>query len=311
MEKTACIFPGQGSQFVGMGRDLFDSFSVARDTFDVANDILGFDIASVCFNGPEDKLRQTRYTQLAILVHSVAVWRVLEGKGFKPDYVAGHSVGEYSALVASGALSYVDALRLVRVRAEAMQACGERRAGTMAAIIGLEGAKIDELKREAQKAGILEVANYNSSQQIVVSGEVEAVEKAEELATKLGAKRAIRLNVSGAFHSPLMEPAREELASALRTVSFSQAKIPVISNVTAEPVTEPERIAELLERQLTSPVLWYQSMKYLIDKGVGSFIELGPGKVLCGLLRRTSGDVRCISCSDAKTVNEVLKEVVI
>jgi [acyl-carrier-protein] S-malonyltransferase len=310
MSKTAFIFPGQGSQYVGMGRDISEAFPAARDAFDVANDILGFDLSAICFNGPEERLRETRYTQLAILAHSVAVWRVIKDKGTSPDFVAGHSVGEYSALVANGSLAYSDALRLVRVRAEAMYSSGVKWPGAMAAIIGIPEGKLDDLLTEAGEAGIIVPANYNSPAQIVVSGEVAAVEKAIEVARSHGAKRAIRLNVSGAFHSPLMEPAEQELASAMDAVGFSDTEIPVVSNVSARGVTAPGEIAELLRRQLTSPVRWHQSMTYLLGRGIRSFVEVGPGKVLCGLLKRIDPEAGCTSCSDRESIEGFVEGVV-
>ena len=310
MSKTAFIFPGQGSQYVGMGTDICDAFPAARDTFDVADQVLEFDLADICFNGPEEKLRETRYTQPAILAHSVAVWRVIESKGISPEFVAGHSVGEYSALVAAGSLAYSDALRLVRVRAEAMYSSGLERPGTMAAIVGIPEEKLDDLMADAGEAGIIVPANYNSPAQIVVSGEVAAVERAVEVARSHGAKRAIRLNVSGAFHSPLMEPAEQKLAAAIGAVTFSDATVPVVSNVTASGVTAPGEIGELLRRQLTSPVKWQQSMRYLLDEGVTSFVEVGPGKVLCGLLKRIDPEAKCTPCSDKAGIEGFLEGVV-
>jgi [acyl-carrier-protein] S-malonyltransferase len=309
MDKIALIFPGQGSQFVGMGKDLLDSYPIAGEVFDVADSELGFDLSTICFDGPEERLRETRFTQVAILVHSVAVWRILEAKGIKPDFVAGHSVGEYSALVASGSLAFADALRVVKARGEAMFDSGVEQPGAMAAIIGMPADNLDGFLQEARKAGIIEPANYNSPVQVVVSGDVAAIEKATEIARSHGAKRAIRLKVSGAFHSPLMKTAQQKLASTLGTVDFSQAKIPVVSNVTAEAVTQPAEIVGLLEKQLTNPVLWHQSMDYMVEHGVGSFVEVGPGKVLCGLLKRIKPEAVCVSCSDADTIGGFLREV--
>ena len=310
MPKIACIFPGQGSQYVGMGQDIYEAYPAARDVFRSANDTLGFDLAGVCFNGPEEKLRETRYTQPAILVHSVAVWRLIEDRGFKPDFVAGHSVGEYSALVACGAVTYEDAVLLVRDRAEAMYSAGIEKPGAMAALIGLPEGNLEALLEQAGQSGIIAAANFNSPLQIVVSGEVAAVEKAIDIARNHGAKRAIRLNVSGAFHSPLMEMAEARLSSSLRATAFSNPTIPLVSNVAAESVTEAQAIVSLLERQLTSPVLWYQSMRYLAENGVKSVVEAGPGDVLCGLLKRIDSGIECASCSDRGSIERFLEGVI-
>lgn len=310
MSRTACVFPGQGSQYVGMGRDLCDAYPVAREAFDVANETLGFDLARICFNGPEEKLRETRYTQPAILAHSVAAWRIIGGKNLRPDFVAGHSVGEYSALVANGALAYTDALSLVRDRAEAMYSAGVEAPGAMAAVIGLPESNLDGLLEEAGRSGIIAAANFNSPLQIVVSGEVAAVEKAIEIARSHGAKRAIRLNVSGAFHSPLMKIAEEKLASSLSVTTFSDATIPLVSNVAAESVVDAKTIVSLLERQLTSPVLWYQSMRYLAENGVTSVVEIGPGSVLCGLQKRIDSGIDCVSCTGKNSIERFLEGVI-
>lgn len=307
MEKKAAIFPGQGSQKVGMGKELYEAFDAARETFDEAGEVLGFDIKSICFEGPEDKLKQTQYTQPAIVTHSVAAWRVISSGGFTPDYVAGHSVGEYSALVAGGVLTFVDALRLVKVRAEAMQNCGEENPGTMAAVIGMPEEKMDELLETAGAAGTIAAANFNSPGQTVVSGDIAAVEKATEIAPELGAVRAIKLNVSGAFHSPLMAASVAELTAMFGRVEFKPASVPVVCNVTAAPSTDPGEIQGLLERQLLSPVLWSQSMQFMLGDGVQRFVEVGPGKVLCGLLRRIDRGATCAPCSDVNTVNEFLE----
>jgi [acyl-carrier-protein] S-malonyltransferase len=306
MAKFACVFPGQGSQYVGMGRDLYESDPHARRCFEEADRILGFRLSEICFEGPEERLRETRFTQPAILVHSVALWSLFERSGRQPDFVAGHSVGEYSALVAAGALAFGDAVALVSERAEAMYSAGLERPGAMAAMIGLPRTNLEQLLDVAGEAGIIAAANFNSPVQIVISGEVRPIEVAVEKAKDLGAKRAIRLNVSGAFHSPLMEPAQERLGARLQATRFLEARIPVVSNVTGAPVSEPGEIADLLGRQLTSPVLWHQSMQFLGDRGIELFAEVGPGSVLCGLIKRILPDAKCVSYSDAKSVTEFL-----
>jgi [acyl-carrier-protein] S-malonyltransferase len=309
MVGTALLFPGQGSQYVGMGRDIYEADPVARRCFEEADKVLGLELSEICFEGPEERLRETRYTQPAIVVHSVAVWRLLERAGLRPDFMAGHSVGEYSALVAAGSLELGDALALVKQRAEAMFSAGLERPGSMAALIGLPEESLDPLLEEAGRAGVVVAANYNSPGQTVISGDSGAIDAAVERAKSFGAKRAMRLNVSGAFHSPLMEPARKKVAAELQGTCFSDARVPVVSNVTGRPMTKPEEIADLLSKQLTSPVLWYQSMQFLRQQGVVSFAEVGPGAVLCGLLKRTVPDARCASCSDSKGVAGFLEGV--
>ncbi|MFZ1946970.1 MAG: ACP S-malonyltransferase [bacterium] len=305
----AWVFPGQGSQYVGMGKDLFDAYPEARRTFEEADSRLGFDLTSICFSGPEERLRETRHTQLAILAHSVAVARVLEGRAPEPVYAAGHSVGEYSALVAAGALSFEGALNLVRVRAEAMYASGLEKPGSMAALIGLPDGALDPILAEGRKVGVIEAANYNSPVQVVISGDAVAVDAAVKAAPSAGARRAIRLNVSGAFHSPLMASARRAVEEALRATAFSRPRVPVVSNVTAAGTVEPREIADLLARQLTSPVMWQQSVRFMVGEGVGAFVEIGPGNVLCGLSKRIAPEAACSCCSDAKTTEAFLSEV--
>ena len=289
MGKAAFVFPGQGSQYVGMAKDLYDADPAVRKLMDRADRILGFSISRICFEGPEEELRQTKNTQPAIFLHSVAAFRSVE---LRPDYTAGHSLGEYSALVAAGALDFEDALRLVRLRGELMQRAGEERRGTMAAIVGIDVETVEGLCREASKAGIVQPANFNSPGQIVISGSVDGVRRAMELARGRGAKMVKELTVSGAFHSPLMESARDGLRKALDTTAVSDAGVPVYANVTGEPVIRSSEIRELLCRQLTSPVRWEETIRNMVRDGAIEFTEVGPGKVLQGLIKRTESAVK-------------------
>lgn len=289
MTTIAFVFPGQGSQYVGMGKDLYQQNPSARQLFERADDILGFSLSTICFEGPENELRQTQNTQPAIFLHSVVLANVLDF--LKPDMVAGHSLGEYSALVVAGALSFEDGLRLVRLRGELMQHAGEANRGTMAAVVGLEPDTIGEVCAEASAAGVVQPANFNSPGQIVISGSVNGVRRAMELAKQRGAKLVKELVVSGAFHSPLMESAKDGLKNALEGTRLQDARIPVFANVTAEPVTRAAEIRELLDRQVTSPVRWEQSVKNMVRNGASAFYEVGPGKVLQGLIKRTNSSV--------------------
>lgn len=289
MSMIACVFPGQGSQYVGMGKDLHDQNPAARTMFEEADSILGFSLSKICFEGPEEELRQTRNTQPAIFLHSLVVARSMPS--LQPAMVAGHSLGEYSALVVAGAIQFADALKLVRLRGELMQHAGEVNKGTMAAVVGLEPDAIESVCAEAAQAGVVQPANFNSPGQIVISGSVDGVRKAMELAKARGAKLVKELVVSGAFHSPLMESAREGLKQALAKTTIATARIPVYANVTAEPVTKAEEIRDLLFRQVTSPVRWEQSVRSMVRDGGSHFYELGPGKVLQGLIKRTEPGV--------------------
>lgn len=282
----AFLYPGQASQYVGMMKDLTAAFPLATEMLEQANAIFDFDLRDVCFNGPEENLKQTYITQPAIFVHSCIATALLAVKGIRPNCVAGHSLGEYSALVAAGALDFTDALELVKIRGEAMQKAGEIQPGTMAALIGMEDEDAVKLTNAASAAGVVIPANYNSPGQIVISGSIEGVNKAVELASEFGAKRAVLLVVGGAFHSPLMESAGAPLKEAILNTKFRNATVPVYSNVRAEPVTNAEEIKELLELQLTSPVLWAQSMNNMVRDGAEYFYEVGPQRVLAGLLRR-------------------------
>jgi [acyl-carrier-protein] S-malonyltransferase len=288
--KTAFLFPGQASQYVGMGKDLVEHHARAKELFERANEIMGVDLMRICFEGPAEELTQTRYTQPAIFVHSVAI---AELTGITPAAAAGHSLGEYSALVASGALSFEDGLRLVKKRGELMQEAGTRSPGTMAAVISAETVLIAEVCTEASEAGIVQAANFNSPGQVVISGSLAGVDKAMELLKARGVRIVKKLPVSGAFHSPLMQYAQDELGDVLTATPINEARFPVYTNVTAEPVTKPEAIRENLLRQVTSPVMWERSMLNMLRDGVTACYETGPGNVLQGLLKRINPEVPC------------------
>jgi [acyl-carrier-protein] S-malonyltransferase len=284
----AYIFPGQGAQFTGMGLDLYEKSTIAQDLFEQANKILGFAITDIMFEGTADQLKETKVTQPAIFLHSVILAKVL-GDSFKPEMVAGHSLGEFSALVANGVLTFEDGLTLVSKRALAMQKACEAQPSTMAAVLGLEDAVVEETCKEID--GVVVAANYNCPGQLVISGEISAVEKACEALKEKGAKRALILPVGGAFHSPMMEPAREELAAAIEATTFSKPTCPVYQNVTACAVTNPDEIKKNLMKQLTAPVRWTQSVQQMIADGGTEFIEVGPGKVLQGLMGKIDRSV--------------------
>lgn len=279
----ACIFPGQGSQFSGMGKDLYESAPKAKELFEKANKVLGFRITDVMFNGTDEELKQTKVTQPAIFLHSV-ILAILQGDSLKPDMVAGHSLGEFSALVANRTLNFEDGLRLVAKRAEAMQKACEINPSTMAAILGLEDAVVEKICKSIK--GVVVPANYNCPGQLVISGTHEAVNEACEKLKEAGAKRALLLPVGGAFHSPLMEPARKELAEAINDTQFNTPTCAVYQNTKAQPVENPDIIKINLIAQLTAPVLWTQSVKAMIDGGANQFVEIGPGKVLSGLVKK-------------------------
>ena len=279
----AYVFPGQGAQYIGMGKDLYDNSSLAKKMFNEANDILGFEITKTMFNGSDEELKQTNITQPAIFLHSVIMASAM-GDNFNPEMVAGHSLGEFSALVANKALSFSDGLQLVAKRANAMQKACEITPSTMAAVLGLENSVVENIC--AQITGVVVPANYNTTGQIVISGTVEAVNEAVELLKAEGARRALLLPVGGAFHSPLMEPAKKELEAAINEVAISNPICPVYQNVTASAVSDPSAIKQNLIAQLTSPVKWTQTMQQMIADGMTAYIEVGPGRVLQGLLKK-------------------------
>ena len=289
MSKHAYVFPGQGAQFVGMGKDLYDNFPKAKELFDQANEILGFNITDIIFNGTDEDLKQTKVTQPAVFLHSV-IRAICLGDDFKPEMVAGHSLGEFSALVAAGVLSFEDGLRLVSKRALAMQAACELQPSTMAAVLGLEDEKVVEVLKSITNEVVV-AANFNCPGQLVISGSIAGVEQACEALKNAGAKRALPLKVGGAFHSPLMEPAREELAKAIEETNFSSPKCPIYQNVVAHAVTEPQEIKKNLIAQLTAPVRWTECVRAMISDGATLFTEVGPGTVLQGLVKKINSSI--------------------
>ncbi|HZH72941.1 MAG TPA: ACP S-malonyltransferase [Mariniphaga sp.] len=283
----AYVFPGQGAQYPGMGKDIYKNSDEARALFDRANELLGFNITNIMFEGSADDLKQTKVTQPAIFLHSVLLAKIL--KDFTPEMVAGHSLGEFSALVASGALTFEDGLMLVSKRALAMQKACEKEPSTMAAIVGLDDEVVEEVCKSVDE--VVVAANYNCPGQLVISGSIAGVDKACQLLTEKGAKRALKLPVGGAFHSPLMEPAREELAAAIESTTISKPVCPVYQNVNAQPVTDPFLIKKNLVEQLTAPVRWTQTVRNMIVDGATSFTEIGPGKVLQGLVKKVDRNI--------------------
>ncbi len=292
MSKRAYVFPGQGAQFVGMGKDLYEQHPLAKTMFDQANEILGFNITEEMFNGTDEGLKQTRITQPAVFLHSVIAAKCL-GDSFQPDMVAGHSLGEFSALVANGVLSFEDGLKLVYKRAMAMQAACELKPSTMAAVLGLEDEKVEAIC-EGIENGVVVAANYNCPGQLVISGDVDAINNACEQLKAAGAKRALVLQVGGAFHSPLMKPAEDELAQAIEQTQFNTPICPVYQNVSAEAVSNPNLIKANLLKQLTAPVKWTQCVQAMVKDGATQFTELGPGKVLQGLVKKIAPEVEII-----------------
>jgi [acyl-carrier-protein] S-malonyltransferase len=305
--KIAYIFPGQGSQAVGMGKDLFDNFAVSRKVFEEADDALGFSLSGMCFSGTAEDLALTANTQPAILTTSVAAFRAMEAEGFPaPDFVAGHSLGEYSALVAAGAISFADAVRTVRKRGTYMQEAVPVGVGAMAAILGLPLETVEVACEEAAEGDICSPANINSPAQIVIAGNTEAVDRAIELVKERGAKRAIKLNVSAPFHCDLMLPAQARLAEDLAKIEFSDLRFPIIENVSADVNTSGERARIALTEQVSSPVCWAQSIETLLAQEAGVFIEVGAGKVLSGLVRQINRDVRCLNVENTESLQSSL-----
>ena len=305
----AFLFPGQGSQSVGMGKDLFDHHPLARQTFEEADETLGYKLSQLCFEGPEEKLKLTEITQPAILAASVAAQRVLRAKGLEPDYVAGHSLGEYSAHVAAGTLNFADALRTVRHRGQYMQEAVPVGVGAMAAILGMPLDQVNHISSDAAQGEVCQVATINSPEQIVISGHTGAVERAIKLAVERGAKKAVSLPVSAPFHCALMQPAQDRLAADLSALTFQKPHCPVVCNVDAAPVTDPEAARAALVRQVTGSVKWEPSVRLLLEKGVSLFVEVGPGKVLWGLMRQIDRSKKCLTVGDQATLEKTLAQV--
>lgn len=303
------LFPGQGSQTVGMGKDLAERFPVAQQTFEEADEALGYGLSQLCFEGPEDQLRLTEITQPAILTVSVAAFRVLREHGLQPAFVAGHSLGEYSAHVGAGTLSFVDAVRTVRNRGRYMQEAVPPGVGAMAAILGMGPDRVNELCRDAAQGEVCEPANINSPEQIVISGNTAAVERAAKLAGERGAKRAVMLPVSAPFHCWLMKPAQDRLAVDLQALQFQKPAIPVVCNVDPALVQEADLSRDALLRQVTGSVKWYQSVQLLISQGVTSFVEVGPGKILCGLMRQIDRSRTCANVEDEASLKKALEKL--
>ena len=308
-EKVAFIFPGQGSQMVGMGRELASTYPIARQTFEEADAALGFKLSQICREGPEEKLRLTEITQPAILTVSVAALRVLQEKEVVPAITAGHSLGEYSAHVAAGTLEFEDAVRTVHNRGRYMQEAVPVGEGAMAAVLGMPIDQLRQICDEAAQGGVCQPANINSPDQIVISGSKAAVERAAEMAKQRGATRAIMLPVSAPFHSALMQPAQDRLAPDLKALKFQSMSVPVVTNVDAEVVSDPERARDALIRQVSGAVQWERCMRVLIERGVSTFIEVGPGKVLCGLMRKIDPSKTCMNVEDETSLQKVVNHL--
>ena len=310
MGKVAFVFPGQASQYSGMGRELAEKYPIARTVFDEADKALGFAISKICFEGTEDELKLTANTQPAILTVSVAAFRVLAEKGISPDYVAGHSLGEYSALVAAGALTFADAVRLVRKRGTYMQDAVPTGQGAMAAILGISPAVVQDACKRAAEGEICSAANLNSPEQTVISGHANAIKRAVEIASQSGAKRAVILPVSAPFHCALMMPAQEKLEKDLQATQFSDLQIPLVTNVDADSIRKGEEARQALVRQVCMPVLWEDSMRFRLDEDVRTFIEVGPGRVLTGIMRQIERSVTTLNVEDEKSLNATIERIV-
>ena len=307
MVKIAFVFPGQGSQFVGMGKDFYDHVSSARKLLDEANEVLGCDLTSICFNGPEETLKLTENTQPALLVHSTMALKILRENGIDSVFVAGHSLGEFSALVSAGALQFKDAVRLVRLRGQFMQEAVPVGVGSMAAIIGLEIDTLQQLCDQiSEDSCIVQPANLNSPVQIVIAGHKEAVEQVSEKALKAGAKKAVLLPVSAPFHSALMKPAEIKLQKELEQTKFYDLSYPVITNIEAKPITKGSEARSALVKQVCSPVRWSETMQVLVDQGIETVIELGAGKVLSGLIKRFNRGIKCYQVGDRESLSQTL-----